>query len=67
MLQQGAKLRKMIGFPFEKPPLKIGFPKLLQVFQNESGEYLLSILVTLSFTGYLVGNPCKKVAGLEIT
>ena len=40
-LSQGAKLRKYFGFPFGKPPQKIGFPKIFQVFriENENLSY----------------------------
>ena len=40
-VNQGAKLRKYFGFPFGKPPQKIGFPKIFQVFriENENLSY----------------------------
>ncbi len=56
---QGAKLRKIIWFPFGNSPLKFGFPNLIQAFWWEAEN--LSESFVLSFTGCPVGNPCKKL------
>ncbi len=36
MVGQGAKLRKVTGFPFEKPPVKGGFPQLFRAFRKHA-------------------------------
>ncbi len=38
---QGGKLRKIAGFPFEEPPLKIGFTQLFQAFQKQQESLML--------------------------
>ncbi len=40
--QQGAKLRKNVGFPFRNSPLKIEFPKLFQTFRMEAENHDLA-------------------------
>ena len=56
---QGAKLRKIIWFPFGNPPLEFGFPELFQAFRKEAENLLESL--ALIFTGCQVGNPCEKI------
>ncbi len=60
-LIQGAKLRKITGFPFGKPPKKIGFPKLLRAFRKHSKAlYRFCFSKSLVFTGFPFGNPYQK-------
>ena len=56
--KQGAKLRKIIWFPFGNPPLKFGFPKLFQALRRVVEN--LSESLALIFTGCPVGNPSKN-------
>ena len=45
---QDAKIRKIIGFPFGKPPIKIGFPLLSLAFRKHSE----SLVQGLAFQGF---------------
>ncbi len=50
--------RKVIRFPFRKPPLKIGFSQIFPTFLKPLRKFWPSL--NLILTGILVGNHCQK-------